>query len=56
MIFVLHVLTYFTLYNKALGSSTSFDWTQMHSIIWLSNIPSHTHTTASLSIHLLMNT
>ena len=56
MMSVLHFLTYFTLYNKALGSSTSLDWAQMHSLIWLSNIPPYTHTAASLSIHLSMNT
>ena len=39
MIFVFLFLIYFTLYDNALGSSTSLELTQMCSFLWLSNIP-----------------
>ena len=44
-------LTCFTLYHKALASSTSLELTQIHCFSWLSNIPPHICTTSSLSIH-----
>ena len=37
----------------AAGSSTLLELTQMHSFLWLSNIPSYVCTTSPLSIHLL---
>ena len=51
-LFVYLFLTYFTLY---LGSSTSLKLIQRCSFLWLNNIPLYICTTASLSIHLLMD-
>ena len=48
-------LTYFTLCNRILGSSTSLELTQRRSFLWPSNIPLCISTTASLSIHLSMD-
>ena len=45
-------LIYFTLYNKP---SISLELTQMHSFLWLSNIPLCICTAPSLSIHPLMD-
>ena len=39
MIFFFIFLTYFTLYNRHSFSSASLELTQMHSFLWLSNIP-----------------
>ena len=55
-IFIFLFLTYFSLYNRfQVDSTTSLKLTQMHSFIWLSNIPFCFCTTTSLSIHLLMD-
>ena len=42
--------------RQALGPPTSLQMTQLHSFLWLSNIPLYICTTSSLSIHLLMDT
>ena len=58
-LFVYCFLTYFSLYLGSvtciLSSSTSIKLTQRCSFLWLSNIPLYICTTASLSIHLLMD-
>ena len=58
-LFVYLFLTYFTLYLGSstciLGSSTSLKLIQRCSFLWLNNIPLYICTTASLSIHLLMD-
>ena len=59
--FHIYALIYFSLFDLlhsvqyAPGSSITLERTQMHSFLWLSNIPLCICTTASLSIHLLMD-
>ena len=41
--------------GQALGSYTSFQWTQIHSFFWLSNILLYICTMSSIPIHLFMD-
>ena len=47
-------LTYFTLYDRRLGPSTSLQMAQFHCFLWLNNIPLYICATSSLSVSLLI--